>query len=321
MYKMNLLFFALVACVFMSGCGLFVNNLSEGEILSPTPNDHFVNINGVDYHYVEYPGEGTDVFLLHGFASSAYTWEGVAPYLNKKGYHVWAFDMKGFGWSDKPKKADYDAVSLMEDVNAFMDKMELKDVVFVGNSLGGAIAVLMELEHPERIDRLVLVDAAGYPMKMPLIVKMADIPFAKTSVNVIFGRWMIKWNLKEVYYHNDWVKKEQVKAYYDRLRTKNGLGAQVSLARAVDFNDLADYTARIPEIQARTLIIWGENDKWIPIELGYRFRKELTNSTLVVIPECGHIPQEEYPDKTAQIIDDFIKGNQIADTPIPEKGK
>jgi pimeloyl-ACP methyl ester carboxylesterase len=79
----------------------------------PDRYDHFVTIDGVRYHYTEYPGSGQDVFLLHGFASSTYTWEKVAPMLQANGYHVWALDMKGFGWSDKPEDADYSPQQLL----------------------------------------------------------------------------------------------------------------------------------------------------------------------------------------------------------------
>ena len=149
----------------LTGCGLFVKNIPPGQIVSGSTQDHFIEIGDINYHYQEFVGPGDNIFLLHGFSSSTYTWEKVAARLNAQGYHVWAMDMKGFGWSDKPKGASYDPVSLMEDVNAWMDAMDLNNVVFVGNSLGGAIAVLMAAEHPEKIDGLVLIDASGYPKK------------------------------------------------------------------------------------------------------------------------------------------------------------
>jgi len=121
-------------------CGLFVKELPNGKVPQPDFYDHFVEINGIKYHYTEYPGSGQSVFLLHGFASSTYTWEKTAPLLQAEGYHVWALDMKGFGWSDKPEDSDYTPRQLREEVNAWMDAMGLEKVVFVGNSLGGEIA-------------------------------------------------------------------------------------------------------------------------------------------------------------------------------------
>jgi pimeloyl-ACP methyl ester carboxylesterase len=291
----------------VSGCGLFIKTIPKGEISEKAPEDHYVMIENVNYHYLEYPGTGQDVFLLHGFASSTYTWEKIIPYLTGQGYHVWALDMKGFGWSDKPKHAKYDTITLMQEVNTWMDVMGLKDVVFVGNSLGGAIAILMALEHPDKTDRIVLIDSAGYPIKKPFIIKMAKLPFAAEIMRLFFGRCVVKSTLKEVMYNDEKVTKETIEAYFRRMCTENAIHAQTALAKSFDFEALSSYAERIPDIKNRTLIIWGENDSWIPLESGHRFNKDLSHSTLVILPECGHVPQEEKPEQTAKIIIDFIE--------------
>ena len=298
---------ALFLFVAVSGCGLFIKTIPKGEIIGKAPEDKYIMIDDVNYHYREYPGAGRDIFLLHGFASSTYTWEKVIPYLTGQGYHVWALDMKGAGWSDKPKDAKYDTFTLMKEVNKWMDVMGLKDVVFVGNSLGGAIAVLMALEHPDKTGQIVLIDSAGYPIKKPFIIKMAKMPLAGEITKLFFGRWMVGWNLKEVYFNDDLITEETIDAYYNRMRTENVLDAKVALARSIDFDAFTPYINRISEIKNRTLIIWGENDEWIPVESGHKFRKDLSNSTLVILPECGHIPQEEKPEQTAKIMIDFIE--------------
>ncbi len=303
-----------------TGCGLFVRHIPEGKILNQTSKDHFVRIGSVNYHYVEYPADGEDVFLLHGYASSTYTWEKVAPILNKAGLHVWALDMKGFGWSDKPRDAKYDPVSLMEDVNDWMDYMGLSKVTFVGNSLGGGIAFMMAIDHPDKVKRLVLIDPAIYPQKPPLVIRMSTWPGAVFTSKLIFGRWMIRMNLHQVYYHRDWVTKEQVNAYYDRLRTENALYATIAVARAiVETNPVTieKYAEKMHEMKTHTLLIWGGEDRWIPIKNGYRLKKDLPNAILAVIPECGHIPQEEKPAETATLIKDFIMGKPIKEAPIP----
>lgn len=292
--------------IWLTGCGLLVKTIPLGQIVSTTPQDHFIAVDGTNYHYTEYPAAGQNVFLLHGFASSTYTWDEIAPILHSQGYHVWALDMKGFGWSDKPYDSSYDPITLMEEVNTWMDAVGLTDVVFAGNSLGGAIAVLMAIEHPERVGRMVLIDAAGYPMKKPFIIKLAKIPFSGTTMQLTFGRWLVRMNLKEVFYDDEKVTRERVDAYYDRLRSENSLEAQVSLAKSLDFDSFGKYTCRIPGIQKHTLIIWGENDKWIPLEIGQRFKHDLPNATLKVIPSCGHIPQEEYPEITAEVLLNFL---------------
>jgi len=291
----------------LQGCGLFRRTIPKGEIPGMTPEDKYIMIDNVNYHHREYPGEGRDVFLLHGFASSTYTWEKIIPYLTLQGYHVWTLDMKGSGWSDKPVDANYDIFTLTQEVNKWMEVMGLKDVVFVGNSLGGAIAVLMAQEHPDKTGLIVLIDSAGYPIKKPFIIRMAKMPFAGEITKLFFGRWMVRWNLKEVYFNDDLITEETIDAYYNRMCTENILNAKVALARSLDFEPDNPYIKRIAEIKNRTLIVWGENDEWIPLESGHKFRKDIPNSTLVILPECGHIPQEEKPEQTAKTIIDFIE--------------
>ncbi len=300
-------FTALFLVLAVSGCGLFVKTVPKGDFSGKTPEDRYVMIDNVNYHYQEHPGAGRDIFLLHGFASSTYTWEKVIPRLTGRGYHVWSLDMKGFGWSDKPKGAKYDAVTLMEEVNRFMEVMGLKDVVFAGNSLGGAIAVLMALEHPDKVDRLILIDSAGCAIKKPLIIRMAKMPFAAAVMRLFFGRCIVKGVLKEVFYNDDMVTEEKTDAYFRRMSTENAVYAQTALARSLDFEALSSYAKRIPDIKNRTLVLWGENDAWIPLESGYKFRRDLSDSTLVILPECGHIPQEEKPEQTAKAMIDFIE--------------
>jgi pimeloyl-ACP methyl ester carboxylesterase len=297
----------------LGGCGLFIEEIPEGQIIAPTSKDHFATIGQISYHYTEYPAAGKDILFIHGFASSTYTWEKVAPVLNKLGYHVWALDMKGFGWSDKPKDASFDPLTLTEEVYQWMEAMDLKDVVLVGNSLGGGIAIFMALLHPEKVGRIVLIDAAAYNTKFPFIMKMARMPLSAEMTKLVFSRWLVRLTLSEVYHHGDWITKDQVEAYYNRLRTENALNAQIAVVRALKFSRFEKYVNRISEIESKVLIIWGEDDRWIPLSSAYRFNKELRDSNLVIIPRCGHMPQEEYPDITARLIDAFIQDKPVTD--------
>ena len=289
-------------------CGLFVRELPNGKIPTPHSYDHFVKIDGIEYHYTEYSGPGLPVFLLHGFASSTYTWEKVAPLLQAKGYHVWALDMKGFGWSDKPKESIYSPQKLLEEVNGWMEIMGLEKVIFVGNSLGGAIAWNMALDHPDKVSKLVLIDAGGYPHKMPWPIRLAGIPGSAAVAELFFGRWMIRDTLEQVYYTPSLVTDIQIDAYYDRMRTKNALYAMTALAESLGKLSTEEYSSRIPGIQAETLVIWGLEDPWIPVEDGEKFKDALPHATLKIIPGCGHIPQEEKPEETARLILDFLAG-------------
>lgn len=308
MKKMRICLYFLLCLTVLStaSCGIFVENLPNGKVPHPDKHDHFVVVKGVNYHYTEYPGPGQDVFLLHGFASSTYTWEKVAPILQAHGYHVWALDMKGFGWSDKPEDGDYSPLKLMAEVNAWMEKVGLGKVVFVGNSLGGAIAWNMALAHPDKVKKLVLIDAGGLMQEMPVPVRLAGLPGAGAVARLFFGRWVIEDTFKQVYFDPSAITAKQIDAYYNRLRTENALGALTSVGRSVSTISTEEYALRIPEIQVATLIIWGRDDAWIPLEDGFKFKDALPNATLEVIPFCGHIPQEEKPEETARLILEFL---------------
>ncbi len=300
--------------VSLAACGLFNPKLPSGQMPAPTSHDHFVTVNGLNLHYTEYPGEGDHVVLQHGFGASTYTWEALAKILNQRGYHVWALDLKGFGWSDKPLESDYDAVALMEDVNNWMAAIGVSDAVFVGNSLGGAIAVLLSKKYPQRVEKMVLIDAGGYPMEKPTVIKLAQLPLSNFFAQLIFGPWMIRQNLNEVFYDKEKVTKEKVQEYYLRTCTQNGLAALIKTARSIDFdkdNPIAEAAQKNP---TPTLIIWGREDQWIPLDVGRQFKKDMSNATMTIIEACGHIPQEEKPQETARLILEFVEGRSVEDT-------
>jgi pimeloyl-ACP methyl ester carboxylesterase len=304
--KFLFLLSVLAACVIVSGCGLFVETIPRDRIGEFAAGGQFITIDDVRYHYREYPAPGRNVLLVHGFSSSTYTWEKVAPMLQQRGYHVWVLDMKGFGWSDKPRNAAYDTLTLAAEVNRWMEAVNLRDVVIAGNSLGGGVAWLMALLHPDKVHSLILVDAAAYPIEMPPVMKMSALPLSAGISKLFFSRTVVRWTLAEVYHRKERVTDAQVDAYYDRLRTENALDAQIAVVRALDYKTFAPYIRRIPEIKQRTLVIWGENDRWVPLHVGRRLKAELPDATLAVIPECGHIPQEERPEDTVELMAAFM---------------
>jgi pimeloyl-ACP methyl ester carboxylesterase len=286
----------------------------SGQIFNKTKYDHFIDIDGVNFHYREIPAKkkkAQNVFLLHGFASSTYTWEKIEMKLHESGYHVWSLDMKGFGWSDKPLNSEYDAITLMEEVNLFLEKMDIKDVIFVGNSYGGGMAMLQAYSYPSSVKKIVIIDAGAYRMRMPFILLLLRMPLAIHVAKYIFGKWMIRWIFSQVMFHKKWVTKDQIDNYYIRMKSPNALKTQVLLSKAIDFDMLEVYVDKLHEVKHETLIIWGRNDIWIPVKYGYKFSGILNNSTMAVIPACGHIPQEEKPDIVFELIDNFIKGKAI----------
>ncbi|MBW1989657.1 MAG: alpha/beta hydrolase, partial [Deltaproteobacteria bacterium] len=122
-----------------------------------------------------------------------------------------------------------------------------------------------------------------------------------------FGKWAIRFNQKQVFFDDDLVTDDRVTAYFDRLRTENAIHALVSTARNLK-GAFKRYESRYANIDKPTLILWGENDIWLSKELGEKYQKAISGSVFCVLPECGHVPQEEKPLVTAGLMDDFLQG-------------
>lgn len=122
--------------------------------------------------------------------------------------------------------------------------------------------------------------------------------------------------MKEVMFGKAKVTDERVNAYFQRMSTENALTAQIKVARSVNFNEPNPIIEAAKGNPTETLILWGREDRWIPLKVGYQFRLDMSRSILHIIPECGHIPQEEKPELTARLILDFIGGRPVKDANV-----
>ena len=168
--------------------------------------------------------------------------------------------------------------------------------------------MILALDHPEKVGRLVLVDAGGYPpdKKDFISAVFAYMPFPGFWVKLGFNRWMVKWGLRKAFYDPEKITDARIDAYFDRLRTKGGIESIVAQALSIDAELSLTYAGRIRDIKQETIIIWGRNDGWIPLKYGCRFNQEIKRSALFVISQCGHVPQEEKPDEFVRILYHFL---------------
>ncbi len=265
---------------------------------------------GVKINYYE-AGQGPPILLLHGFAACAYTWRHLIPPL-AAAHRVFTLEMKGFGLSDKPADGHY-AVSDQADIVAeFIRRQNLNDLVVMGHSMGGGVALMtyfkLRPEDPGRLQKLVLIDSAGYPQKLPWFIWMAKIPgLNPLAAKLLSPRFAAALVLKKCYYNKDAVTEEQIDtyAYYGSLP---GAAAAVSqTAKQIMPKDIETLTAQYKTITVPVLIIWGKEDEVVPLQVGENFKRDIPGAELVVLPRCGHIPLEEEPLATRQVIMDFLK--------------
>ena len=224
--------------------------------------------------------------LLHGLADDVGVWESVMPALAAK-HRVIALDQIGFGRSDKPLLG-YRVATFVDFLDGFLNELKIDRASLVGNSLGGWVAASFALTHPERIDRLVLCDAAGYAAVTKTMDPRAFSALRLANREDIRYLGPLTFHDKRFYEDVDLVLKQRVTAG-DNYTINQFLD---SMIRGEDVLD-----GRLGRIHKPTLIVWGREDKLIPLNFAERFHKEITGSRLEVIDNCGHMPQVECADR------------------------
>src|SRR5205814_2794953 len=254
----------------------------------------FVTVFGARIHYVDV-GAGPTVILLHGLADDVGVWGSVVPALAAK-HRVIALDQVGFGRSDKPL-LNYRVSTFVDFLDGFLNELKIERASLVGNSLGGWVAASFALAHPQRVDRLVLCDAAGYAAVSKTMDPRALSALRLASREDIRYLGALTFHDKRFYQDIDAIFKQRVTAG-DSYTVGQFLD---SMVRGDDVLD-----NRLPMINRPTLVIWGRDDKLIPLSFGERFHKEIANSRLQIIDNCGHLPQLECPTEFSAAVLQFL---------------
>ena len=267
--------------------------------------------------YYETYGSGEPIIFLHGLGASLYTWRNMKAPLEGD-YKLFLIDLKGFGQSPKPRDNRYSVQDQADLVYELILEHDLKNLTVVGNSYGGAISLLLAIqlcaENPNRLAKLILVDSAGYNELLPWFVKLLRTPvLGCLVVHLSPNRILASTVLKESYYNDKLITDAQVAAYAEPLGMKNGKYALLKAAEQAIPKDIDKLIAKYPTISVPTLIIWGDEDKVIPIKIGQKLDAAIPCSKLTTIADTGHIPQEETPIPTVELIKDFLKNS----TPCP----
>jgi pimeloyl-ACP methyl ester carboxylesterase len=248
-------------------------------------------------------GSGTPVVFIHGIGATLYSWRHTLPPVLAAGYRVVAFDNRGFGFSELPAHGYHNA-DYVRLVVALLDSLGIASAVLVGHSMGGEIAAEVALMHPDRVRGLVLIGSAGYGMRWPGVLKIARWPFVGGLVTTFRGRWVTRRILRSTYADPSKVTEADVDQYYAPV-TQKGFGRALrGVLREFRFDSLG---GRLGQVQAPTLILWGDGDRWIPARDGVRLSRELPRSELIVLARSGHAAHEETPDRVNQLLLGFLK--------------
>ncbi|MDA8686060.1 alpha/beta hydrolase, partial [Robiginitalea sp.] len=274
---------------------------------APAPSK-FIAVDGMQVHFCDQgnPEDSLPLVLLHGTGSSLHTFEGWTGELIRD-RRVIRLDLPGYGLTGPFPDKDYAISNYVSFIREFLDALGVNRCILGGNSLGGQIAWEFTVAHPTPVDKLILIDAAGYPFSsqsVPLAFRMARTPILKELFTVITPRSVVQSSVENVYGDDSKVTQELVDRYFDlSLRPGN---RRAFIDRFAAKSDTTSYL-KIPKITIPTLILWGQQDRLIPVENAYRFHRDLPNDTLVILNQSGHVPMEENPEESLSAVFEFIR--------------
>jgi pimeloyl-ACP methyl ester carboxylesterase len=255
-------------------------------------HSNYVTVNGYKMHYLV-GGSGRPLLLVHGLGSRGEDWANLIPQLIDSGNRVYALDLLGYGNSEQPRDARYSISQQAVMVEGFLDSQHLQQVDMAGWSMGGWIALQVALQQPQRIRRLVLLDSAGLRFQLsfdpalfqpasPLeLVKLEEIliPHPRPLPGFLAMAMLRRGD------HVGWVVRRSVQSM-------------------MTGEDLVD--GKLGALTMPVLIGWGDQDKLIPLSVGYRLHQEIMQSVLDVYDGCGHLAPQDCVSQVGPSVTDFL---------------
>jgi pimeloyl-ACP methyl ester carboxylesterase len=273
-------------------------------------DSQFIELNGINVHYKKW-GEGEPTFiLLHGFGASLFSWREVIEPLSKFGTVI-AYDRPAFGLTERPLDWEgenpYSPQAQTDLVIELMDELDIEKAILVGNSAGGTISMQVALQHPERVQALILEDAAVYSgggapawsrpiLKTPQMDHLGPLVARQIQAR---GKEFIKL----AFHDPSKITPDIFEGYQKPLQAENWDKALWQFTVASQESGLVE---RLTELTVPTLVVTGDDDRIVPTEQSLRLADELPNATLSVIAQSGHLSHEENPVEFMQAVTDFL---------------
>lgn len=275
-----------------------------------TPASRYVDLpGGLHVHYRDQGNpSGPVLVLVHGISANVDTWEPWVKRLSAT-YRIITLDLPGHSLTETPAGFKVGPDTFIDTVQGVADHLKLGKFVIAGNSMGGGVAWQYALAHPERLDGLVLVDAAGWSRPKdkndgPLIFKIMANPAGRALIKNLDARNLTKAGLQDAYLDKTLVTDALVDRYVDLARAPGH--RDILLGLQSSFREPAT-AARLAAIKVPTLVMHGRQDKLIPFENGEAFAGAIPDATLIAYYGVGHVPMEQIPDRSAADLDGWLK--------------
>ena len=281
-------------------------------------SSQFVDVGGGLTMHVrdEGPRNGPVLVLLHGSNASLHTWEPWVERLKAK-YRIISLDQIGHGLTGPNPTEQYDAPAFVGTLDALMVKLGVRKFALAGNSMGGYVAWEYALAHPDKLTHLVLVDAGGPPddpnKKLPIGFRIARTPGLNKIALLITPRSLFEKSMHQSVSNQAIVTPAAIDRYWELNRYPGN--REATGQRFAGYGTRNRNVGRLGEITVPTLILWGAEDKLIPVSGADWFAARIPGSVRIIYPGIGHIPMEEAADRSAADLDAFLSG------PFPSPGK
>lgn len=266
----------------------------------------YMDVNGLKIHY-QVEGSGPPLLLLHGVGSSLHTWDAWVNEL-KSQYQVIRLDLPGFGLTGPSKAHDSTSAQYMvKMLDGFVSQLGLERFFIAGSSLGGYYAWNYAAVHPEKLYKMVLLDAAGYPQDMPFWIGLASFPGVHWITPHMLPKWVLEWSAQSAYAQEDLLTDEARQRYFDLSQRRGNRESYVK--HFLHLREMAgdpSYSDKVKDVLVPTLLLWGQEDDWIPLDVMTQFHRDLAYSEYIVYEGVGHLPMEEIPVQSARDANHFF---------------
>lgn len=287
-------------------------NISHEELKDryATPPSSFLTLeNGAVAHYRDRgPKTAPVLILLHGSAASLFTWEPWVRHLPKD-LRVISVDFPGHGLTGSTPQNEYWIKGLTDFLEEFVEALGLENIALAGNSMGGGIAANYALRRPDNVSALILIDADGLPedlyedIRSPTGFSIAHTPGLRWLATRITPRFLVRQALDDVSENPDIITEEAIDLYWHLLRHPGNREAMIDRFKAARHRPMNHV---FEDIEAPTLIIWGDKDRLIPLANGEAMARRIPNAELLVYENTGHLPQEERPQQSVKDTVSFL---------------
>ena len=289
------------------GTGIPVEELYDKYL---TPESEILNIHGMPLHYRK-TGSGPALLLIHGIGSCLHTWNKWHDILSDD-FTVISLDLPGFGLTGPPPDKDFDVERYMETFDHLLNHLNIKKATIAGNSLGGYMAWNYAAKRPARVNKAVLLNAAGYNTSRRDLSDfgflLSILPVTKELTHRFTPLNLVRQSLENAVADSSLITDAKVKLYHDHILREGNRESFSEVLSTLIVNEM-DNNPEISTIDCPVLIMWGGKDALINVEDALKFDRALANSELIIYREIGHLPMLEIPERSAEDVRTFVHKN------------